>query len=112
MILNKSTGEYLIKESKWLNNFFTQGWGAMFKKRLDCGLIFPFSKPTKNAASIHMFFVFTPLTVLWVNEEKVVVDKVVAKPFRVYSPDQEAKYVVELPPEISNKVKIGDYLEF
>ena len=112
MIINKTTGELLSRETKWLNNFFTQGIGAMFKKKLEHGLVFPLPKTSRNGATIHMFFVFTPLTVLWVNEEKVIVDKCLAQPFRVYTPDYEAKYVIELPPEKYTKTKIGDYLDF
>lgn len=112
MIINKTTGELLIRTSKWLTNPLSQGWGAMMKKRIDCALIFPMKKPSRQGAAIHMFFVFTDLTVLWVNEEKVVVDKALAKPFRTYAPDYEAKYVVELPAENYEKVGVGDYLEF
>jgi len=112
MIINKSSGALLSKQSKWLTNPFSQSIGAMFKKKISKALIFPMRKSTKSGASIHMFFVFTPLTVLWINSEKVVVDKCLAKPFKVYAPDHEAKYVIELPPEANNKVSVGDYLDF
>jgi uncharacterized membrane protein (UPF0127 family) len=112
MIINKSTGQLLSKKSSWMNSFLTQSVGAMFRKNLDKALIFPLGRPAKGRAAIHMFFVFTPLTVLWVNEAKVVVDKALAQPFRAYSPDYDAKYVIELPPQIFNKVSVGDYLYF
>jgi uncharacterized membrane protein (UPF0127 family) len=112
MIINKSNGKLLDKNPKWLNNVFSQSLGAMFRKKISRALIFPLKKEARASASIHMFFVFTPLTVLWVNSEKIVVDKGLAKPFRTYTPTDDAKYVIELPPSAFNKVKIGDYLDF
>jgi len=112
MIINKSNGKLLARRTKWLNNPISQSVGAMFRKKIDYALVFPLRKTTKSGAAIHMFFVFTPLTVLWVNEEKVVVDKGLAKPFRTYAPSEEAKYVIELPSKVYSKVRIGDYLDF
>ena len=112
MIINKSNGKLLDKNPKWLNNVFSQSLGAMFKKKITRSLIFPLNKSSRTGASIHMFFVFTELTVLWVNSEKIVVDKGLAKPFRTYTPNDEAKYVIELPPNAFSKVEIGDYLDF
>ena len=112
MIINKSTGELLSKKTSWLNNFLTQSVGAMFRKEIEGALIFPLKSSSKNRAAIHMFFVFTPLTVLWVNRAKVVVDKALARPFRTYAPDHDASYVIELPPQVYDKVSVGDYLEF
>ncbi len=112
MIKNKSTGKVIYEKEKWLKNPISQSIGAMFRRKIYNALVFPLSGESKNAASIHMFFVFTKLSVFWVNNEKVVVDKCLAKPFRVYSPQEPAKYIIEMPPEKIDLIKIGDYLEF
>jgi len=112
MIYNKSTNKPLIHSVKWCDSFSSKFLGAMFKKEIEQGYIFRLNKPSKYSAGIHMFFVFTPLVVLWLNEEKIVVDKVLALPWRAYQPETKAKWVIELPPELDNEVMVGDYLEF
>ncbi|MDD4662623.1 MAG: DUF192 domain-containing protein, partial [Candidatus ainarchaeum sp.] len=48
--------------------------------------------------SIHMFFVFYRITVIFLNSKKDVVDiKKNLKPFRLYIPKRKAKYVIEIP---------------
>jgi len=84
----------------------------MFKRRVDKAYVFPLDFESKYAATIHMMFVFTPLVVLWLNSERVVIDKVLAKPWHVYAPSEPARWVIELPPKHVDHVEIGDYLEF
>ena len=70
-------------------------------------------KDSKVATSIHMFFVFFDLGVIWVNDAGVVVDKVLAKPWRPsYVPQDPARYVIEGHPENLEKVNIGDHIQF
>ncbi len=112
MIINKTTGEWIIEYSILCDNILKKAKGAILKRKLNNAYIFPLKKPCIMNAGIHMYFVFTSLAVIWLNEEKVVIDKVLARPFNAYVPENPAKWVIELPPEKYEKINIGDYLDF
>ncbi len=59
-----------------------------------------------------MFGVFFSLGVVWIDANKRVVDLTVADPWRIYSPNRAAQYVLEGHPEILDGVKVGNVLEF
>lgn len=112
MIVNKSSGQVLVEELRVLRNVFSKSWGALFKNRLREGLVFPFKRSSRLGAAVHTFFVFTPLTVVWLDNGFRVVDVSLVKPFSVAVPRHPAKFVVELPPECFGLVREGDVLEF
>jgi uncharacterized membrane protein (UPF0127 family) len=63
--------------------------------------------------AITMLFVFFPIAVVWLDRERKVVDKVLARPFRLnYAPSRPAQYYVEGHPGLLEKVNVGDQLEF
>lgn len=74
--------------------------GQMFRIKA-FNLIFPFS--SERIVSIHMFFVFTSLDVVWLNANKEVIDSQTLKPFSIYVPKNKAKYVLEFPKGYINK---------
>lgn len=88
----------------------------MFSKKLEANeaLLIINSKESKIDSIIHMFFVFYPIDVIWLDSSKKVVDiKTNAKPFAPFiKPGKPAKYILELPAEKSNLIKIGDKLTF
>ena len=58
-----------------------------------------------------MFFVFFPIDVLFLDEDKKVVEiKKKFEPFTLYNPKNKAKYVIELPQGAvkNTNTKIGD----
>ena len=60
-----------------------------------------------------MLFVSFNLTVVWINSEMKVVDKVLARPWRpAYFSRQPARYVLEVHPERWGDFEIGDRLQF
>ena len=60
--------------------------------------------------AIHMFFVFYPIDVLWLDSDMNVVDKRRVYPFMPYAASRKpAKYVFEI--KNFSDVKIGDYLK-
>jgi len=59
-----------------------------------------------------MFGVFFSLGVVWIDANKRVVDLTVADPWRIYTPNTAAQYVLEGRPEILDGLKVGDALEF
>lgn len=67
-----------------------------------------------SESSIHMFFVFRSLDILWLNKNMEVVDiRRNVKPFTpLVKPKKAAKYVVELPVGEVEKVHKGARLDF
>jgi uncharacterized membrane protein (UPF0127 family) len=87
----------------------------MFRRALDPDEAYVFVCHRESIAdtSIHMFFVFYPIAVLWLDARKRVVDAVLAKPFLpYYAPRQAAQYYVECVPEVMDRIHLGDELEF
>ena len=100
---------------KYCDTFLTQLRGLMFRPRLsrDEGLVLVGTRDSRLESSIHMFFVAFDLTVLWINADMKVVDKVLAKSWRpAYLSKQPAKYVVEIHPERWGDFEIGDMVQF
>lgn len=72
--------------------------GLMFSKPKN--LIFELDKETRYGATVHMFFVFFPIDVYWLNKNKEIVDKKLnLKPFQIAVPKNKAKYIVEIIPQ-------------
>ena len=72
-------------------------------------LVMVFKKETK--IQLHNFFVFYPLDVLVLDENKRIVEvKRNFKPFTIWNSRQKGKYVVEL--GFPNEYQEGDVLEF
>ena len=76
-------------------------------------LIFNYNREIKE--SLHMFFVFFPIDVIFLNKNKEVVElKQNFRPFSIYFPKNKAKYIIELP---NNTIKqtnteINDLIDF
>ena len=114
MIKNLTTGQIIATEVKWYDTFLSKGRGLMFRRAIGEGEAFVFAKLRESVSltSIHMFFVFFPIAVVWLDAEKKVVDKKLARPFHpYYAPQRPAQYYVEGHPNILDKVQIGDRLE-
>lgn len=104
-----------VLQIKYCDSFLTQFRGLMFRSRLsrDEGLVLVGTRDSRLESSIHMFFVSFDLTVLWVDSNMKVVDKVLAKSWRpMYFSKQPAKYVVEIHPERWGDFEIDDEVVF
>lgn len=119
-LINLSKGKVISSEITLASSFFGRLKGLMFTFRArDLILVSHF--PSISSATIHMLFMFYPLDVIWLDENKRVVDiqknippfnPMKPKTWRIYSPKKPAKYVVELGRGKSNGVEIGDLLAF
>ena len=112
MIKNKTTKQKIVSEKKFLYSPFSQGIGLMFHTPItNKGYIFVMKK--EKHIPITMLNVFFPITALWLDTDKKVVAKKVAKPFQLHiDPKCKAQYLIELPQSCSQSVSIGDVLEF
>ena len=100
---------------KFCDTFVTQLRGLTFRPRLarDEGLLLVGTRDSRLDSSIHMFFVSFDLTVIWINSEMQVVDKIIAKSWRpAYFSKQPARYVLEIHPERLGDYEIGDTVQF
>lgn len=100
---------------KYCNTFFSKFRGLMFKRDLaeNAGVLLVENSESKANTSIHMLFVNFDLTVLWLDKNRVVVDKVLAKKwFPFYFPKKPAQYVLEIHPSKFSDYEIGDALNF
>lgn len=101
---------------KYCESFLCRLRGLMFRKRLepDDGLLLVQGKrDSRIDTSIHMLFVPFDLTVVWINAEMTVVDKIIAKAWRpAYAPAKPARYILEIHPDRWDDYQIGDKVEF
>jgi len=88
----------------------------MFRNRLepDDGLLLVQGKrDSRLDTSIHMLFVPFDLSVVWINTDMKVVDKIIAKAWRpAYAPAAPACYILEIHPDRWEDYQIGDKVEF
>ena len=114
-MVNQTTGGKLARRVLRCDTFWKRGRGLMFRRALqeDEVLLFVERRASVAQTSIHMLFVFFPIAVVWLDGERRVVDKRLARPFRpYYAPRQPAQYYVEGQPALLERVSIGDRLEF
>lgn len=100
---------------RWCETFLCRLRGLMFRARLepDEGLLLVQGRDSRLDASIHMLFVPFDLCVVWLNSDKVVVDKALAKAWRpAYFPAKPARYILEIHPSRWDEYQIGEQVEF
>jgi uncharacterized protein len=101
----------MIVEGKLCKSIFSQTLGLMFSRQKN--LVFEFKK--EKRISLHMFFVFYPIDLVFLDSNKKVVElKSNFRPFRTYMPRNKSKYILELRKGliIDNEIKIGDKISF
>ncbi|MGZ9221416.1 MAG: DUF192 domain-containing protein [Anaerolineales bacterium] len=100
---------------KFCDTFLSQLRGLTFRSRLsrEEGLLLVGKRDSRLDSSIHMLFVSFNLTIVWINSEMKVVDKILARSWRpAYFSKQPAKYVLEVHPERWDDFEIGDQVQF
>ena len=92
MLKNKRNNKTLAKKPIACKNSFSKAIGMMFSRK-NKTLFFVFKK--EKMISLHMFFVFYPIDVLFLNKNKKVVQlKENFKPFRILIAEKPAKYII------------------
>ncbi len=93
-IRNITKKTLLAKNAKLCRNILSKAFGLMFSKPKPLILTFKEEK----IIPLHMFFVFYPIDVLFLNKNKIVVEiKEKFMPFTFYIPKKKALYIIELP---------------
>lgn len=115
MLSNTRTGKTLARRVHLCDTFFSRGRGLMFRKSIPQEDVWLFVLPRagRTEASIHMFFVFFPIAVVWLDEQRAAVDMALARPFRpYYAPRCAARYFIEGHPSLLEHISEGDVLEW
>lgn len=112
MIIKNLKRGAIISEDVILCKGISRYTGLMFsfKKRT---LIFEFKK--ERIIPVHMFFVFFPIDLIYLDKNKKVVEiKRNLKPFSFYRPKNKAKYLIEAPVKAigETRAEVGDILDF
>lgn len=99
---------------RYCDTFLCRLRGLMFTRKLaaDEGILLVDKAESRVNAAIHMFFMAFDITVLWLDQNRVIVDKVLARRWRpFYMSIQPAQYVLELHRDQFDRFRIGDRLE-
>lgn len=111
-----NNGVILADNATYCTDIFSKTRGLMFRRPLKSGqgLILVADEESIYQTTIHMLFVFFPIDVVWLNQNKEVVDvKSKVKSFQpLITPRGPAKYVLELPVGTSKHIKLGDTIQF
>ena len=102
-------------EAGFCDSFACRLRGLMGRRDLehDHGLLLVESRDSRIDTSIHMFFVYMDLAVIWINSQNIVVDIVLAKAWKpFYAPHLPARYTLEIHPDRLNEFSVGDLVEF
>ena len=112
-LVNRTTGAVLATRVVLCDTFWRKFRGLMFRRPLPADEVYVFvgRRESIAEATIHMFFVFFSIAVIWLDARRQVVDKALAKPFRpLYAPRRPAQYFVEGHPSLLERVQAGDEL--
>lgn len=108
MIIKLSNKNKIIsKKAQIIKSIFLQFVGLRFSKQKD--LIFQFR--TERHLTIDMFFVFYPIDLIFLDENKKVIElKNCLKPFSFYRTKNKVMYFLELKKGIikDNNIKLND----
>ncbi len=115
-ILRKQSDQSVLLENvRWCSSFLCRLKGLMFRSSLDPGegLLLVEAHASRMGPGIHMLFMAFPIATVWLDPELIVVDMVVAKPWRpAYFPRRSAQYTLEAAPDLVKRVAVGDRLVF
>jgi len=114
-LVNKNRPLPTPLQATYCDSFLCRLRGLMSRHDLDHGqgLLLVESRDNRLDASIHMFFVYMDLAVIWINSRNIVVDTVLAKSWKpFYAPRQPARFILEIHPDRLSEFQIGDQVEF
>lgn len=107
MMVNQTQGKVLAQRCTAVTSALGHALGLMFSAPRALVLCFRF--PAKRG--IHTGFVLFPLTALFLDGQRQIVEIAHLKPFSVYISKKKAQYVVELPGKVRS-CRVGDRVRF
>lgn len=113
-VRNRSKGGSLVIRARWCETYACRLRGLTFRRHLpeNEGLLLVEAGESRVGTSIHMWAVFFPIGVAWLDSEARVVDCRLALPWRAYIPASPARYVLEGTASMLDRAAVGDVLEW
>jgi uncharacterized protein len=99
--------------ARYCDSFLCRLRGLMFRRSIpdQWGLLLVEKRESRVDTSIHMFFVWFDLAVVWINNAGEVVDVRLARRWRpFYAPRRPARYTLEMAARHLQDFQIGDQL--
>lgn len=110
----KKGNKIIADKIEYCESFVSKAFGLRFRKKpVNKGMIFSFNTPQK--VMMDMLFVFYPIDVIFLDENKKVIEiKEKFMPFSFYNSKKEAKYIIEFENGVINKnnICINDLIVF
>ena len=114
MLFDRTRKRKVVSKVSHCNTAWSKFRGLMFSLPIrDRCLVFRFDPPRR--VDLHMFFVFFPIDVLFLDKKRRVIEiKHNFLPFTFYLSGKKAGYAVELPARtiLDRRIRVGDRLEF
>jgi len=114
-VVQRESGAVVAERARWCKGVWCRLRGLQWRRRLGQGEALLLVHPADSVAlsAIHMFFVFFPIAAIWIERGGRVVEARIAKPWRpYYAATSPARYVLESSPEILDRVRVGDEVDF
>ncbi len=114
MLINLTRNK-ILGPVTFADKFLSRFKGLMLKNKIESGLVLKIPAGRgKRGSAIHMFFMRIPLDVIFLNENREVLDMVSLEPWNMYTPIKPARYVIELEKGSIKKssTQIGDFFDF
>lgn len=92
---------------KYADTYLKRLIGLMFKKDIDYGLFFIL----RYESGVHTCFMRFAIDVYFLDENKIIFDKVTLTPWKYYNPAKKARYILETKENALN-LNIGDEFIF
>ena len=112
-IKNVTRSTLIASSSRIADSVLKRAVGLMISRPTEAAMVLMFPKET--GISLHTFFVFFPIDILFVDADNRIAELLKQMPpFSTYSAKQKAKLVIELPAgSISkSKTRVGDSIAF
>jgi uncharacterized membrane protein (UPF0127 family) len=108
-----SAHDDIVASAQLCTSFWCKLRGVMFRRSItddDCLLM---SVGGDAEAVIHTHFVFCPIAVVWLTADGEIIERVLAKPWRIYAPPRGRKprWILEGPPDMLNRLGAAERLQ-
>jgi len=100
---------------EYCDSFFSRFRGLMLRDSIaeNEGIVLVENTDSIMNATIHMLFMNFDIAVVWINGQMSVVDKKIAKRWRLaYPPVSPARFILEAHPDRLGDFQIGDKVDF
>ncbi|MCK5333238.1 MAG: DUF192 domain-containing protein [Candidatus Aenigmarchaeota archaeon] len=114
VLFNKTCKKIISKDVRFASTPLQKMRGLMFRKKPDYALVFQTRFPGRASLSIHMFFVFFSIDVVYLRNNCVVDTRKGVRPFTPFLlPAKESDTLIELPVGSieRGKIGVGDIIE-